>query len=188
MGFIARLGRCLAHKVDKVDTGHPLIVGELNLARKVVKVANQAGQYQPSPWLHVRSHGVDDALCECWIKAVARRRAATVGVSIDRHYVGFSMREKKETWEGEGERERERERKKGEKGMGTISRLQARFEETIKMTLVVRRFAFTRQKLVTRGTSRIAIHLIYIPGYTIHVAGADCDALPIFRPEPTISG
>lgn len=69
-------GRHLAHGVDEVHTGHPLVVGQLNLTRKVVQVAQQAGEDLAVPGRDVLSHGGDDMVGELGVEAAGRRDGA----------------------------------------------------------------------------------------------------------------
>lgn len=50
--------------VDQLDAGHPLVGGELHLARKVVDVRDQGTHNLPQPGARLGPHGVNDILCE----------------------------------------------------------------------------------------------------------------------------
>lgn len=69
--LVARLGRRLAHGVDKVHARHPLIVGQLDLASEVVQVAQQAGEQLAISRRDIGAHGVDDVLREHGVEAAA---------------------------------------------------------------------------------------------------------------------
>ena len=78
MRLIASLGRALAHSVDEVHTGHPLVVGELDLARKVVEVPEEAAEELAIARSDVGTHSVNDMLGELGVKAAGA--LGTVGL------------------------------------------------------------------------------------------------------------
>lgn len=71
MRLVARLGRDLADRVDKVHARHPLVGRQLDLARKVVQVPHQGAHDLAVARRHVGAHGVDDALREGRVEAAA---------------------------------------------------------------------------------------------------------------------
>ena len=54
----------LAHGIEKADTHHPFICGELDLSGKVVDVLDEATQNLPRSRAGLRPHGIDDVLGE----------------------------------------------------------------------------------------------------------------------------
>lgn len=60
-----------------MHTGHPLIVGEFYLSRKVVEMADQAAEYYAVARRDIGTHGVKDMLGEVGIKA---------GVPVGSHF------------------------------------------------------------------------------------------------------
>lgn len=75
MSLIPGLGRALAHGIDKVHTRHPLVVCELDLARKVVDVAEEAAQDQTVPGGDVGAHVLNDMLGKGRVEAAGPLRA-----------------------------------------------------------------------------------------------------------------
>lgn len=92
MGFVARLGRNLAHGIDKVHARHPLVHRQLDLARKVVQVPQQGGHDLAVAGRHVGTHGVDDALRESWVEAAALAVGA-IGGAVGGHFGDVDERE-----------------------------------------------------------------------------------------------
>lgn len=86
MSLIPRLGGRLADKVDKVHSRHPLIIGQLNLARKVVQVSKQAAQDLTISRRHVGAHGVDDVFGEVGIEAAGWLGRCAVCVAVGRRH------------------------------------------------------------------------------------------------------
>ena len=70
VGFVAGGGRGLANQVDELDTGHPLVDGELDLAGEVVEVADQRGHDDAEAGVRLGTHGVDDSIGEVGVEAV----------------------------------------------------------------------------------------------------------------------
>ncbi len=69
MRLVARLGRALADGIDKVHTGHPLVVGQLDLAGKIVQVAEEAAKDLTVARGDVGAHGVEDVLGKVGVEA-----------------------------------------------------------------------------------------------------------------------
>ena len=59
----------LACPVHELYAFHPFVHRQFSLARKVVDVSNQARHDLSHPRGRLRSHGVDDMVCEVWVKA-----------------------------------------------------------------------------------------------------------------------
>lgn len=68
MRLVSCLGRDLTDGVDKVDAGHPLVVGELDFTSKVVEVAKEAAEENAVSGRHVGAHCVDNMLCEVGVE------------------------------------------------------------------------------------------------------------------------
>lgn len=82
MGLVSRLGRDLADGVDEVDARHPLIVGQLNLASKVVEVAKEAAEEDAVSGRHVGAHCVNNMLCEVGVEAAEVAVGAVCGHDV----------------------------------------------------------------------------------------------------------
>lgn len=76
--LVARLGRALPDSIDKVHAGHPLVVGQLDLAGKVVQVADQAAQDLAVARRDVGAHGVEDVLGKGGVEARGLRLRAAI--------------------------------------------------------------------------------------------------------------
>lgn len=83
MSLITSGCRGLANGIDKVYTSHPLIVGELDLAGKVMNVSDQSAEDLAVSGGHVRAHGVQAVLCEVRIEAACARRVIGRGSHCD---------------------------------------------------------------------------------------------------------
>lgn len=83
--LVARLGRNLAHSVDKVHARHPLVHRQLDLTRKVVQVPQQGRHDLAVARRHVGAHGVDDALRESRVEAAALAVGA-IGGAVGGHF------------------------------------------------------------------------------------------------------
>ena len=59
----------LACPVHELYAFHPFVHRQFSLARKVVDVSNQACHDLSHPRCCLRSHGVDDMICEGWVEA-----------------------------------------------------------------------------------------------------------------------
>lgn len=70
MGLVASLVGGLANGDHEVDARHPLIVGELCFACKVVDVTDQGPEQFAVPVRDVGAHGLDNILCEAGIEAM----------------------------------------------------------------------------------------------------------------------
>lgn len=68
-GLLA-VGVDAAELVDKLDAGHPLVNGELDLAAEVVDVLDQGAEHLAVPWRGLGAHVVDDGLGEVGVEAV----------------------------------------------------------------------------------------------------------------------
>ena len=68
-GLLA-VGVDAAELVDELDTSHPLVNGELDLAAEVVDVLDQGAEHLAVPWRGVGAHVVDDGLGEVGVEAV----------------------------------------------------------------------------------------------------------------------
>lgn len=67
---LARLGVDAADLVDELDTGHPLIDGELNLASEVVDVTDQSTKNLAVARSGVGTHAIDDTVSEVGVESV----------------------------------------------------------------------------------------------------------------------
>lgn len=88
MRLISCLGRSLANEIDKVHTGHPLIVGQLNLSRKIVNMSNQAAENLAISRRHIGAHSLEDMAGEVGVEPAARLSRVTigaVGVTVGSH-------------------------------------------------------------------------------------------------------
>lgn len=72
-----------------MHTGHPLIVGQLDITRKVMKVLNQASKDLTSSRRDVGSHGFDDVFGEVGVEAArllsGRGAIGAIGLTVGRH-------------------------------------------------------------------------------------------------------
>lgn len=81
VGLVASRGRALSDGVDKVNTSHPLIVGELDLAGKVVEMAEEAAEDEAVAGGDVRAHGLNHMAGEVGVEA-ARGLGRALGLSL----------------------------------------------------------------------------------------------------------
>lgn len=80
MGLVPDVCGDLADRVDKVNTGHPLIGSQLDLTGEVVQVTEQAGQDLAVSGGDIGAHGVDDMLGEVRVETrLGWRAIGTVG-------------------------------------------------------------------------------------------------------------
>jgi hypothetical protein len=70
VGLVPGLVGDLAEGVDEVNSSHPLVHGELNLASEVVEMTNEGGKDLPVSGGHLGTHCVDDILGEVGVKSV----------------------------------------------------------------------------------------------------------------------
>ena len=78
----------LADSVDKVDTGHPLVDCELNLAGKVVEVADQRSHNDTVTLGGVGAHAINDGLSKVGVKTVSRLGGLGAVGTVGCHYGG----------------------------------------------------------------------------------------------------
>ena len=82
MRLVARLCGNLPNGIDKVYAGHPLVIGQLDLARKVVQVTDQAAEDLAVAGRDVGAHGVEDVLGKVRVEAVVLRRGVLGAVCV----------------------------------------------------------------------------------------------------------
>jgi len=81
MGLVAGGRAGLADFVDELDAHHPLVVGKVDLAGKVVQVADEGGHDLPRARRGLGADGVNDALREVGVVSshCDRRTSGTRG-------------------------------------------------------------------------------------------------------------
>ena len=61
---LAGLGIDTANGVDEVDTSHPLVYAQFDLAGEIMEMTDQRSEHEAVPLSSLRAHGVDDTLSE----------------------------------------------------------------------------------------------------------------------------